>query len=169
MQVTWDLIILLLGFLGLVYGMLIGKKKILAVLVNLYIAFAVVMVAGDKFHSFISNFQIISKNLASSAYGSKTILLVILAALLTIKSELSGLENTSISKLQGGVYGLLTVGFILSTTFSFMSTAELTSLNSNFALIINQYQIVWVVFPVVFMILSAFFRGEKKSKKKKKK
>jgi hypothetical protein len=158
MQITWDLFILFFFFILTVYGMLIGKNKIVGILVNIYVALAVVFVFGDQFHSLISNFSIISNNLASSAFGAKMILLVVLAALLTVKSELSGLENSSISKVQGGIYGFLTSGVLLSAAFSFMSNAERVSLNSNFALLVFSYQYIWILAGVLMMIVGGFIR-----------
>lgn len=158
MQVTWDLIILLFTAILTIYGALLGKNKIVSVLVNIYIALTVTLFLGDWFHSLISNFQIVSNNFASTNFGAKVLLTVVVAALLTFKSELAGLENPTISKVQGGIYGFLTSGLVLSSTFSFMSNAERVSLNSNFANLVLQFQWFWILAPVVLLIVGSFIK-----------
>lgn len=158
MQLTWDLIILLFTAVLTIYGALLGKNKIVSILVNVYIALAVTLILGDSFHSLISNFEIISNNLASSAFGAKMLLVVIITALLTFKSELSAMGSPTISKVQGGIYGFLTSGLIFSSAFYFMSNAEMISLDSNFAIFVLNYQWAWVLAPVVLMIIGGFIK-----------
>lgn len=130
----------------------------MGILVNLYIAFAVTTVAGDKVYDLLSGFRFVSNNLATSVFGSKVLLMVLITGLLALKSELSSLDTAgSLSKFQTGLLGFSAAGFVLSAAFSFMSYSELIGLNSNFALIVNNYQIVWVVAPVVLMIGFSFF------------
>lgn len=125
----------------------------MGILVNLYVSFAVAVVAGDWVHSLLSNFQFVSNNLATSAFGSKVLLMVVITGLLTVKSELSGLDSGgSLSKVQTGILGFLTAGFAFSAALSFMTNTELLGLDSNFALIIANYHIAWVVAPVLLMI-----------------
>jgi hypothetical protein len=138
----------------------------MGILVNLYISFAVAVVAGDWVYSLLSNFKFVSNNLATSAFGSKVLLMVLITGLLTIKSELSGLDSGgSLSKVQTGILGFLTAGFALSAALSFMNSAELSGLDSNFALLVSNYHIVWVVAPVLLMIGLAFFNKKQRSSK----
>lgn len=158
MELTWDLFILLFFAVCTIYGFLIGRNKIMGILVNLYVSFVVAVVAGDWVHLLLSNFKFVSNNLATSPFGSKVLLMVVITGLLTLKSELSGLDSGgSLSKVQTGILGFLTAGFALSSALSFMSNAEMMGLNSNFALIVSNYQIAWVVAPVLLMIGLTFF------------
>lgn len=158
MTITLDLFILIAMAFGTAYGLFFGRNRILGILVNLYIAFAVTSVAGSWVFDVLSNFRIISANLTTSEFGTKVLLLILIAAILTLKSELSGLDTgSSLSKFQTGIMGFFTAGFALSASFSFMSGSELAGLNSNFALLIANYQIIWVLVPVVLIIVLPFF------------
>jgi hypothetical protein len=158
MTLTWDLFILLFFAVCTIYGFLIGRNKIMGILVNLYLAYVVTTVVGDKVYDVMSNFRFVSNNLATSVFGSKVLLMVVITGLLSLKSELSTLDTAgSLSKVQTGILGFLASGFVLSAAFSFMSSSELIGLNSNFALLVNNYQVVWVVAPVLVIIGLSFF------------
>lgn len=159
MEITWDVFILLVFGAFVIYGALIGKRKILGILVNLYIALAVVLVAGDLIYNFASNFQLITNNFAVTEFGAKTITLVLITGILTIKSEVSGLDSgDSLSTIMTAVYGFLAAGLFLSAAFSFMGPSELLAVDSNFANIVYNFRAVWVLAPVALMVGGSFLR-----------
>lgn len=159
MAPTWDLFILVFFVVLTIYGMLLGKSKILGILVNLYIALVVTEVAAEVVYNFLSNFSLISANLATSLFGTKVLLLVLVTGLLVFKSETSGLDTgSSLSTIQTALYGFLTAGLILASVFMFMSSAQRSALDSNFAFLVYQYRPIWVTAPVILMIASAFRR-----------
>lgn len=142
-----------------VYSILLGRNRIVGILVNLYISLAVVLVTGEISYNFISNFSLISSRFAVTEFAVYTILFVLVAGLLSIKSEIAGLDSGgTVPKLQAGIYGFLTAGFILSTTFSFMADSQLTSLDSNFVNLIAGTHVIWIAAPVLFMIGTAFIK-----------
>lgn len=158
MTITWDLFILLFFGGTIAYSLFLGRSRILGILVNLYVAFTVTTIAGDWIYGLLSNFSIVSSNLATSQFGMKVLLLAVITAALSLKSELSGLDTgASLSKIHTGIIGFLTAGFALSSVFSFMSSAELSGVDSNFALLIANYQVLWVLAPVVMLIGISFF------------
>jgi len=159
MNISWDLFVLLVFGALTIYGALIGKNKILGILVNLYIALAVVLISGDMIYSFASNFSLISNNFAVTEFGVKTIALVTITGLLTIKSEVSGLDSgDSIGTLMTGAYGLLAAGLFLSAAFSFMSFSERLALDSNFVNLVYNFRAIFAFAPALLMIGSAFIR-----------
>jgi hypothetical protein len=159
MQITWDLFILLVFGVFVIYGALIGKNKILGILVNLYIALAVVLVAGDLIYDFASNFQLLTNNFTITEFGTKTITMVIIAGILTIKSEVSGLDSgDSLSTIMTALYGLLAAGLFLSSAFSFMSPSEMLAVDSNFANIVYNFRAAWGLAPVALKISGSFIR-----------
>lgn len=157
MEITWDVFVLLVFGAFVVYGALISKSRILGILVNLYIAIAVTLLAGSSIYNAVSNFSLITNRINITEFGTLTLTMVIITGLLTIKSELSDLDSgDSISKVMAGVYGFLTAGLFLSATFSFMSYTELANLNSNFALIITNLTPAFAIIPAGLMIITAF-------------
>jgi hypothetical protein len=158
-NLSWDLFVLLTVAIITVYSVLMGRNRIVGILVNVYVALAVTLVAGGALYDLASNFTIISNRFTVTEFATNTILLVIVAGLLSIKSEIAGLDSGgSVSKLQAGIYGFFTAGVVLSSVFSFMTSSQLTALESNFANLIVSFQILFVVTPVVFMIGSAFIK-----------
>jgi hypothetical protein len=159
MEPTWDLFIIITLSAFTVYGLLIGKRKILGILVNLYIALLVTMVAGELVYGWVSNFAIISNNLTASLFGTRVLMFAIITGLLIFKSETSGLDTgSSLSKVQTGLYGFLGGALALASIFSFMTETQLVGLDSNFALIIFGYFSVWVLAPVILMIGSSWLK-----------
>lgn len=159
MQITWDLFILLVFGVFVIYGALIGKNKILGILVNLYVALAVVLVAGDLIYDFASNFQLLTNNFTITEFGAKTLSLVIITGILTIKSEVSGLDTEgNIPQLMTALYGFLAAGLFLSSAFAFMSPSELLAVDSNFANVVYNFRAAWVAAPVALMIASGFIK-----------
>jgi hypothetical protein len=159
MQLTWDLFILLVFGVFVIYGALIGKNKILGILVNLYVALAVVLVAGEYIYDFASSLQLLTNNFTVTEFGAKTLSLVIITGLLTIKSEVSGLDSGgSISPLMTAVYGFLTAGLFLSSAFNFMSPSELLAVDSNFANLVYNFRAAWVAAPVLLMVTGSFIK-----------
>lgn len=157
MEITWDVFVLLVFGAFTIYGALISRNRILGILINLYIAIAVTLFAGETIFAAASNLTLITNNFAVTEFGAYTLTTVIITGLLTIKSELSDLDSgDALSKLMAGIYGFLTAGLSLAAIFSYMSYTELINLNSNFALIIMTFAPAFAVAPVLLMIITAF-------------
>jgi hypothetical protein len=157
MQITWDLIVLLALALGTLYGAFMGRNKILGILVYLYLGLAVAQVSGGVVFDWVGNLSIVSSRFVTTEFGVKTLIFLGVTALLMFKSEISGLDSAgSLSKIQTGVLGFLVATLSLASIFGFMSSAEVASLNSNFALIIYSWRAAIVVVPVLAMVVLAF-------------
>lgn len=159
MTLSWDLFVLLFISIVVVYSVLLGRNRIVGILVNTYIALTVTLVTGDMVYNFFSSLSIISNRFSITEFAVKTIFLVALTGILSIKSEIAGLDSGgTVSKLQAGVYGFLASCFILSTVFSFMTTSQVIALDSNFVNIISSYYVVFVVAPIGFMVGTSFVK-----------
>lgn len=165
MEITWDVFILLVFGAFVIYGAFISKNRILGILVNLYIAIAITLMAGDSIYNIASNLPLITNNIVVTKFGALTLTLILSAGLLTIKSELSDLDSgDSLSKPIAGTYGFLAAGLLLSAIFGFMGYTELANLDSNFALIVTNLTPAFAVAPVLLMIASAFGRKGKRKR-----
>lgn len=161
MSLTWDLIILLVFAVSVIYGALLGRNRILGILVNSYIGIVVAEVMGETIYNAFSGLQYVSANFLTSVFGAKVLVMIVVIGLLALRSELSGIEGYGFSKVQGAIYGFLTSGLLLSSAISFMTESEKVSLfaESNFASLIEGYYVIWVVAPVLVMIGSTFIKG----------
>lgn len=163
MEITWDLFILIVFGSFVIYSAFISKNKIMGVLVNIYIAIAVTLLAGEAIFNLSSNIPLITDNIAITKFGTLTLTMMITAGLLTIKSELSDLDSgNSLSKTIAGAYGFLAAGLTLSAIFGFMSHTELLNLNSNFAIILVNFTAFFALAPAVVMISTSFIKKKKK-------
>lgn len=159
MQITWDIFIMLVFGVFVIYGALIGKNRILGILVNLYIALAVILVAGDLIYDLASNLQLLTNNFTVTEFGAKTLSMVLITGILTIKSEVSGLDSgDSLSTVMTALYGFLAAGLFLSAAFAFMSPSELLAVDSNFANIVYNFRAAWVLAPIALMFGGSFIK-----------
>lgn len=161
MSFTWNLFTVTFFAVFTVYGLLLGRNRILGILINSYVGLVVAEVAGESVYNLLSNFKFISNNLTTSLFGTKLLLMVLVIFLLTLKGEHSRSEVSGmLSSFQTALYGFLTAGFIFSSAISFMGeSARVTFFSSsNLASIVANYHIVWIVAPVLFMIGWGFFK-----------
>lgn len=156
---TWDLFVLLFAAAVVIYSILLGRNKIVGLLVNFYISLAVVLVVGETIYNWVANFGFVSARLAVTPFAVSVMTLFVLTTALSVKSEIAGLDSGgTISKLQAGIYGLLGAGLVLSAVFSFMSDANRIALDSNFVNIVSGYFVLWALAPVLMMITTAFLK-----------
>lgn len=163
MEITWDLFVLLAFAVTIIYGALLGRNRILGILVNTYIGIAVATVIGEPVYNMVSGVEFISRNLAASVFGAKMLVLVIVVAALSLRSEIADIGNAGFSRFQGSVYGFLTAGLILSSAVSFMSDSEKMNFfnESNFVNLVAGYHAIWIVAPVLVMVGATFLKGKR--------
>lgn len=156
---SWDLFVLSVFAIVTIYSIFMGRNKIVGLLVNFYISLAVVLVAGEIIYDQVANLGFISSRFAVTQFAVEIISLVVLTAVLSIKSEIAGLDSGgTISKLQAGIYGFLGAGLVLSTAFHFMTDASRIALDSNFVNIVASYFVIWVVAPILLMVATPFVK-----------
>jgi hypothetical protein len=159
MQITWDLVVLVSLAVGTLYGAFMGRNKIMGILVYMYLGLAVAQACGELVYGWVANFGFISARLATSDFGVKILIFLLVALLLMFKSEISGLDSDgTLTKIEAGVLGFLAAAFALASIFTFMTEAELQGLSSNFALIIYTYRAGIIVVPVLAMVGLSFLR-----------
>jgi len=156
---SWDLFVLLFFAVVIIYSILLGRNKIVGLLVNFYISLAVVLAAGETIYGWVANLGFVSARLAVTPFSVSVITLFVLTTILSIKSEIAGLDSGgTISKMQAGIYGFLAAGLVLSTAFHFMSDASRIALDSNFVNIVAGYFVIWVIAPIILMIATSFIK-----------
>lgn len=148
---TWDLF--LVGFFivgALLYGLSLGKDRIIAIMVSIYMALAVVTVLPD----FVLNIKVNeSYTLQITAFLS---VFIILFFLLSRQAVLNALTPTSQGRWwQTLIFSFLHVGLLVSVTMSFLPEQMLSKFSS-----LTQYLFTdewtkfgWIVTPIIVMIL----------------
>ena len=155
---SWDLFLAAFFVVGaLLYGISLGKDRIIAILVSIYMALAVVNALPD----FVLNVKINDNfTLQVTAFVS---VFVILFFLLSRSAILNSLDTSSQGKWwQVLIFSFLHVGLLISVTLSFMPEAFIGKFSelTRFLFTNEWTKFGWIITPIVAMI---FFgrRGEK--------
>ena len=139
------ILVLFLALISFVFGMVLGKHKLMSVLVNVYVSFAVV--------------SVVPKEIFNQA-DQKALAFIVLLAILTLISR----KIFDISFASGGsafmwrvfVVSFLQVVLILSIVFSMLPKKESLTYVSNNAygyLVIGWAPLFWMLIPLVCMFL----------------
>lgn len=154
---TWDLF--LVGFFivgALLYGLSLGKDRIIAIMVSIYMALAVVATLPD----FVLNIKVNeSYTVQITAFIS---VFIVLFFLLSRQAVLNALAPTGEGKWwQTLVFSILHVGLLVSVTLSFMPETILGKFSPLTQYIFtNEWTAFgWIAAPIVAMILVGRNRG----------
>lgn len=154
---SWDLFLAAFFVVGaLLYGISLGKDKIIAILVSIYMALAVVNALPD----FVLNIKVNDNfTLQVTAFVS---VFVVLFFLLSRSAILNSLDTSSQGKWwQVLIFSFLHVGLLVSVTLSFMPAPFVLKFSelTRFIFTNEWTNFGWIIAPIMAMI---FFgrRGE---------
>jgi len=167
---TWDLIVSLIFIVLIVYGLALGRQRILVLIVCSYIGLIIATIWGGAVYSFFTGGTNVGDNFMlrtnASLFTVKSILFIAVTLLLVVKGEFlktaSAAHQGIFSLLISGVYSFLSAGLILTAISSFLPDAQRTTIlaQSTLASLIIKYQTWWIVAPALLMI-GLGFRSEK--------
>jgi len=167
MTPSWDLFIILFFVIMGIYGFLLGRGRVLNILIDCYVGLAVSTAVGGFAFEYLSKITEISHSFNVTMFGAKVFVFVAVVFILIMNKELSGSsDDTLSSSIYTGIYGVLTAGLILYSVFSFMGDIQRVDLftSSSLAVQVYRYQIVWLVAPIAVVLVSTIL-NRKSSKK----
>jgi hypothetical protein len=152
---TWDLFILLFFLVSaFVYGVSLGRERIFAIMVSIYMALAVVATLPN-----VPSTQSLFVVQAATFLGIFFVLVIVLSRSSLLKSN-----DEKSSMLQGLIFSVLHVGLLISVTLSYLpkdATKDFSELTQ--ILFLRQPALfLWVIAP----ILAAVIFGRTKQVKK---
>ena len=160
---TWDLFITLFFVIGIAYGLILQKDKTILTMISTYVAIVIVNTISPYIHKLLVGEQTIAGQIFiksnTNLFTVKIILFILIIALVSGKSGLSGKSTGGVlSPIELFAYSFLSTMLIISSIFSFMpdTTRESFIISSKFASIIMQYEIWWIILPVVLLIVTGF-------------
>jgi hypothetical protein len=166
-QPSWDLFIILFFVVaGLLYGLSLGRNRIIVILVSIYMALAIVNTAPfipTLEASIRINDQVILKISTFLAVAIGLFFLLSRSAL--IKTIASSDEDQG-SWWQVILFSILHVGLLVSVTLTFLPAEFVASKLSPFTrtLFVGEWaRFCWIVLPIIFM---ALIRSSSKKKYK---
>lgn len=170
---TWDLFITLFFLIAMAYGFILGRGRIVIILVMTYVAYVVSSEVGEAAYKLFTGPTTIGSNVwvqsNASLFTIKTALFALIIVLVSLKGDLGAL--TSLSKglrsaLLTGVYSFFNAGLIVSSVIKFLPEESQNALFtiSPLAARVANWRSWWLVVPVVVMILEGFFRSKEEAK-----
>ena len=166
---TWDLIVSLVFIILIVYGIALGKEKVLVLLVSAYIGLIVATIWGGMVYDFISGSSASTSGTVLKANASlftvKAIIFMVFTVLLVVKGDFlkkaSASHDSLMSLLVGGLYAFFSAGLILTTIASFLPEIERSTIISQSTLAANiiDHQVWWIVLPALAIIVAGFRGG----------
>lgn len=167
---SWDLAIIVLFLIGMAFGYILQREKIVATLISVYVALVVTQVfSGNVFEFFQGDKTLFNQvwiKSESSPFTIRVIIFMAVIMLLSAKGGISGAKAKGVfSPIEILGFSFLTVALILSSIFQFMplESREAFMASSRMATIIIKYNVYWVVIPVAILIALGFLRRNSNS------
>lgn len=161
---SWDLAISVFFLIGIAFGYILQREKIIATLLSVYVALVVTQVFSGNVFEFFQGNKTIGTVWVQSGASPFTIRVLIFMATLTLLSAKGGIKGSStkglLSPIEIILLSFLTTGLILSSIFYFMppESREAFMAASRLANLVIKYYIWWVLAPPAALIGLGFFR-----------
>lgn len=153
---SWDLFLGIFFVVGaLLYGVSLGKDRIIAILVSIYMALGIVETLPD----FVLNIKINANfTLQVTAFVAVFVVLFFLLSRTAVLNSLN--PNSQGSWWQVIIFSILHIGLLVSVTMSFLPTNLLSNFSELTRTIFTQEwaRFGWVIAPIIAMI--AFGKGD---------
>lgn len=167
---SWDLFITLFFIIGLAYGFILQREKIVATLLSVYAALAVSQILAEPVGQFFKGDKTLFNQIwirsDAQPFTIHLALFVTVIVLLSAKGALSGGRGRgAISHLEILVYSALNTALIVSSIFSFLPepTQAIYATSSRLASFLIERKDWWIVGPVIALIFFGFQRHNRRS------
>lgn len=162
---SWDLAIVVFFLIGVSFGYILQREKIVATLLSVYVALVVTQVFSGNVLSFFQGDKVLFNQVwvrsGSSPFTIRVVIFMLVIMLLSAKGGITGSRSKGIfSPIEIIGFSFLTTALILSSIFYFMppESREAFMASSRMATFVIKYYPWWVVTPVVVLIGLGFFR-----------
>ncbi len=153
---SWDLVITLMFVIGITYGFIMLRDRILVMLLSLYAGNVIANALSEPIHKFFNgDIALLNKLWVQSSispFAIKALLFVAVILVFSAKSGLTG-KRTNLSFFELGIYSFLSVCIGLATIFSFMEPDKLqafTAASKLVTLVVNHHTL-WFIAPVIIL------------------
>jgi len=159
---TWDLIITLMLIVGIGYGVVLQRERIISTLVGIYVGIVVAQNWGPSVYQFFSGDNLLYNQLWIKAnfspFAIKAILFGLVVISLTVASDFAQSIKGSRAPLSGLmviIYSFLTTLLSISAVLSFLPKAQLNVIivRSKLADFLISHYILWIVLPIIALII----------------
>lgn len=162
---SWDLAIIVFFLIGIAFGYILQREKIVATMISVYVALVVTEVFSGNVLSFFQGDKMVFGQMwvksNSSPFTVRVLVFMAVIMLLSAKGGISGNKTKGLlSPIEVIIFSFLTTGLILSSIFYFMppETRDTFAASSHMASFVIKYYLWWVLVPVLALIGLGFFR-----------
>jgi hypothetical protein len=153
---SWDLVITLTFVIGVTYGFIMLRDKVLVTLLSLFAGNVIANMFAEPIQKFFSgDTAILNKIWVESSASPFAIKLVLFGAVILIIGAKSGLggRRSGFSVFELVAYSFFNVCIALSTIFSFMPAEQLKGYTdaSKLAAFLIHHQLLWFIAPLVIL------------------
>lgn len=167
---SWDLFITLFFIIGLAYGFILQREKIVSTILSVYAALAVSNILIDPVSLFFKGDKTLFNQIwirsDAQPFTIHLVLFISVIVLLSAKGALNGAKGRgAISHLEVLIYSSLNTALIAASIFSFLPepTRDAYANGSRLVTMIIGYQEWWVVAPVAALLFFGFQRHPRRS------
>ena len=161
---SWNLAIAVVFLMGIAFGYILQREKIVATMLSVYVALIVTQATSGSLQAYLEGSKTFNQfwlNLHASPFTVRVLIFMAVITLLSAKSGVSGGKTKGIlSPIEIVVFSILTTGLILGSVFYFLpvETRDTFAANSKLAALIINYYTWWVILPVVVLVGLGFIR-----------
>ena len=162
---SWNLAIIIIFLVGIAFGYILQREKIVATLLSVYVSLIVTQaISGTVLQFFQGDKTVLNQFWVNSHASPFTIRVIIFLAVIMLMSAKTGISGGKskgiISPVEIIVYSVLTTALIISSIFYFLPAESRDAFAGASRLggfIIGHY-VWWIVLPVILLIVTSFFR-----------
>lgn len=167
---SWDLFIGLFFIIGLAYGFILQRERIVATLMSVYAALVVSAILVEPIGQFFQGDKTLFNQIwirsNTSPFTIHLTVFILIIVLLSAKGGLSGTKGRgAMSHIEVLLYSALTTALIVSSIFSFVpeATREAYVASSKVVEFLVTHQQWWIIGPVIAMVVFGFQRHPRRS------
>lgn len=166
---SWDLAIGVFFLIGIAFGYILQREKIIATLLSVYVSLVITQLFSGNVYDFFQGSKTVSDVWVKSGASPFTIRILLFMFIITILSAKGGISGTKskgiLSPIEIIGLSFLTTGLMLSSIFNFMppESRETFMASSRLATLVIKYYPLWVLAPIAVLIFLGFFRKSSSS------
>jgi hypothetical protein len=167
---SWDLFITLFFIIGLAYGFILQRERIVATLMSVYAALVVSQLLVEPVGQFFKGDKTLFNQIwIRSDTSPFTIHIALFVGIIVLLSAKGGINSArgrgAMSHLEVLIYSALNTALIVSSIFSFLPepTRDAYAATSNFVKFIVENHDWWLGVPVAALIVFGFQRHNRRS------
>lgn len=164
---TWDLFITLFFIIGVAFGFILQRDKVVLTTIAIYVALVITQTLADPVLQFFAGDRAILHQIfikgGNNAFAVKSTIFAIIIAIVTTKSGLEGKGSGGIlSPLELVGFSFLNAALIMSSIFFFMdeTTRNAFSESSRLANFIVSNHTWWVLLPIALLVVLGIRKGD---------